>query len=100
MTNGTSGIQRAIINKINIKVDQLSTITSFSYLSTVFSNEQTAVLTKLFPVWRDNTISLRSEVMRFAQRSKQPLETMVNSRFWSRNGNLSGLAMSQGVLAS
>ena len=28
------------------------------------------------------------------KKSKQPLDNMMNSRLWSRNGNIEGLAMS------
>ena len=75
MTNSTSGIHR----EIKVKGQTLGTVTSFKYLGAVLSDDgskpevlsriaqATAALTKLKPIWRDNSISLGSKVklMRF-----------------------------------
>ena len=70
MTNSVSGIQR----EIKVKGQKFGTVTSFKYLGTIVSDEDskpellsriaqaTAALTKLKPVWRDNNISLGSKV--------------------------------------
>ena len=70
MTNGANGIQR----EIKVKGQKLGTVTSFKYLGAVVSDDgskpealsritqATAALTKLKPIWRDNSISLRSNV--------------------------------------
>ena len=67
MTNSTNGIQR----EIKVKGQKLSTVTSFKYLGAVVSDDgeilsritqATAALTKLMPIWRENSISLGSEV--------------------------------------
>ena len=70
MTNIRNGIQRGI----KVKRQKLGTVTSFKYLGAVFSDDgskpevlsriaqATAALTKLKPIWRDNNISLGSEV--------------------------------------
>ena len=67
MTNSTNGIKR----EIKVKGQKLGTVTSFKYLGAVVSDDGskpevlsriaqvTAALTKLKPIWRDNTISLR-----------------------------------------
>ena len=39
------------------------------------------------------------DVCNFAERSKQPLENMMNSCPWSRNGKLRWVDLSQGLLA-
>ena len=75
MTNSANGIQR----EIKVKGQKLGTVTSFKYLGAVVSDDgskpevlsriaqATAALTKLKPIWRDNNISLGSNVklMRF-----------------------------------
>ena len=65
MTNSASGIQR----EIKVKRQKLGTVTSFKYLGAVVSDDDskpevlsriaqaTAALTKLKPIWRDNSIS-------------------------------------------
>ena len=70
MTNCVNGIQR----EINIKGQQLGTITSLKYLGGVVSDDgskpavpsiiaqATAALTKLKRKWRNNTISLGSKI--------------------------------------
>ena len=70
MTNSANGIQR----EIKVKGQKLDTVTSFKYLGAVVSDDgskpeilskiaqATAALTKLKPIWRDNNISLGSEV--------------------------------------
>ena len=68
--NSANGIQR----EIKVKGQKLGTVTSFKYLGAVVSDDgskpevlsritqATAALTKLKPIWRDNNISLGSEV--------------------------------------
>ena len=70
MTKSTNGIQK----QIKVKGQKLGTVTSFKYLGTVVSDDgskpqaliriaqATAALTKLKPIWRDNTIALGSKV--------------------------------------
>ena len=70
MTNSTNGIQR----KIKVKGQKLGTVTGFKYLGAVVSDDgskpevlsrteqATATLTKLKPIWRDNNISFGSKV--------------------------------------
>ena len=70
MTNSANGIQR----DIKVKGQKLGTVTSFKYLGAVASDDgskpevlsriaqATAALTKLKPIWRDNSISLESKV--------------------------------------
>ena len=70
MTNSANGIQR----EIKEKGQKLGIVTSFKYLKAVVSDDgskpevlfsiaqATAALTKLKPIWRDNTISLGLEV--------------------------------------
>ena len=70
MTNSANGIQR----EIRVKGQKLGTVTSFKYLGAVVSDDgskpevlsriaqATAALTKLKPIWRDNSISLGSKV--------------------------------------
>ena len=70
MTNNANGIHR----EIKIKGQKLGTVTSFTYLRAVVSDDgskpevlsriehATAALTKLMPIWRDNNISLGSKV--------------------------------------
>ena len=70
MTNSATGIQR----EIKVKGQKLGTVTSFKYLGAVVSDDgskpevlsriaqATAALTKLKPIWRDNSISLGSKV--------------------------------------
>ena len=70
MTNSANGIQR----EIKVKGQKLGTVTRFKYLGAVvlddgsksvfFSRtaQATAALTKLKPIWRDNSISLGSNV--------------------------------------
>ena len=70
MTNSANGIQR----EIKVKGQKLGTVTSFKYLGAVVSDDgskpevlsgiaqATATLTKLKPIWRDNNISLGSNV--------------------------------------
>ena len=70
MTNSANGIQR----EIKVKGQKLGTVTSFKYLGAVVSDDgskpevllriaqATAALTKLKPIWRDNNISLGSNV--------------------------------------
>ena len=70
MTNIANGIQR----DIKVKGQKLGTVTSFKYLGPIVSDEgskpkvlsridqPTAALTKLKPIWRDNNISLGSNV--------------------------------------
>ena len=70
MTNSVSGFQR----EIKVKGQKFGTVTSFKYLGTIVSDEDsksellsrieqaTAALTKLKPMWRDNNISLGSKV--------------------------------------
>ena len=81
MTNSANGIQR----KIKVKGQKLGTVTSFRYLGAVVSDDgskpevlsriaqATAALTKLKPIWRDNNISLGSEV--------KPMRSLVISIF-------------------
>ena len=70
MTNSANGILR----EIKIKGQKLGTVTSFKYLGTFVSDvgskseilsrivQVTAAPTKLKPIWRDNNISLGSNV--------------------------------------
>ena len=70
MTNSANGIQR----EIKVKGQKLGTVTSFKYLGAVVSDDgsqpevlsriaqATAALTKLKPIWRDNSIPLGSKV--------------------------------------
>ena len=70
MTNSANGIQR----EVKVKGQKLGTVTSFKYLGAVVSDDgskpevlsrteqTTAALTKLKPIWRDNNISLESKV--------------------------------------
>ena len=67
MTNSTNGIKRVI----KVTGQKMGTVTSIKYLGAVVSDDgckpevlsriaqATAALTKLKPIWRDNTISLR-----------------------------------------
>ena len=67
MTNSTNGIKRVI----KVTGHKMGTVTSINYLGAVVSDDgskpevlariaqATAALTKLKPIWRDNTISLR-----------------------------------------
>ena len=75
MTNSANGIQR----EIEVKEQKSGTVTSFTYLGAVVSDDGSkpevlsrvaqapAALTKLKPIWRDNNISLGSKMklMRF-----------------------------------
>ena len=66
MTNSTNGIKRVI----KVTGQEMGTVTSFKYLGAVVSDngskpevlsriaQATAALTKLKPIWSDNTISL------------------------------------------
>ena len=70
MTNNTSGIN----TEIKVNGQKLETVTSFKYLGSVITNESstleilsriaqtTAALTRLKPVWIDNSISLSSKI--------------------------------------
>ena len=70
MTNSANGIQ----GEIKVKGQKLGTVISFKYLGAVVSDDgskseilsriaqATATLTKLKPIWTDNTISLGSKV--------------------------------------
>ena len=69
LINSTNGIQREIM----VKGQEIRTITSFKYLAVVSDSgskpeillriaQAIATLTKLKPVWRDNSISLGSKV--------------------------------------
>ena len=70
MTNSAIGIHR----EIKVEGQKLGTVTSFKYLGSVVSDDgsepethtriakATAALTKLKPIWKDNTISLGSKV--------------------------------------
>ena len=67
MTNSTNGIKRVI----NVTGQKMGTVTSIKYLGALVSDDgskpevlsriaqATAALTKLKPIWRDNTISLK-----------------------------------------
>ena len=67
MTNSTNGIKRVI----KVTGQKMGTVTSIKYLGAVVSDDgskpevlsriaqTTAALTKLKPIWRDNTISFR-----------------------------------------
>ena len=67
MTNSTNGIKRVI----KVTGQKMGTVTSIKYLGAVVSDDgsklevlsriaqATAALTKLKPIWRDNTISFR-----------------------------------------
>ena len=68
MTNSTNGIKRVI----KVTGQKMGTVTSIKYLGAVVSDDGSkpevlsrieqataAALTKLKPIWRDNTISLR-----------------------------------------
>ena len=67
MTNSTNGIKRVI----KVTGQKMGTVTSIKYRGAVVSDDgskpevlsrieqATAALTKLKPIWRDNTISLR-----------------------------------------
>ena len=70
MTNSTSGID----TEIKVNGQELETVTSFKYISSVITDEgskpeilsrtaqPTARLTKLKPVWNDRSISLSSKI--------------------------------------
>ena len=70
MTNSAHGIQR----EIKVKGQKLGTVTSFMYLGAVVSDDgskpeilsiiaqASSFLTKLKPIWRDNSVSLGSKV--------------------------------------
>ena len=70
VTNSANGIQR----EIKVKGQKLNSVTSFKYLGEVVSEDGakpeifsrfaqvTAALTKLKPIWRDTSISLRSKM--------------------------------------
>ena len=70
VTNSANGIQR----EIKVKRQKLGTVTRFKYLGAVVSDDgskpeilstisqATAALTKLKPIWRENNISLGSNV--------------------------------------
>ena len=70
LINSANGIQR----EIKVKVQTLGTVTRFKYLGAVVlddgskpevfsrTEQATAALTKLKPIWRDNNISLGSDV--------------------------------------
>ena len=70
MTNSANGIQR----EIKVKGQKLGTVTSVKYLGAVVSDDgsnpevisrieqATAAVTKLKPVWRNNSLSLESKV--------------------------------------
>ena len=70
MTNNTSGIN----TEIKVNGQKLATVTSFKYLGSVITNEgskpeifsriaqATAALTRLKPVWIDETISPSSKI--------------------------------------
>ena len=70
MTNSADGMQR----EIEVKGQKLMTVTSYKYLGAVVSDDgskpevlsriaqATAALTKLKPIWRDNSISFGSKV--------------------------------------
>ena len=71
MINNTSGINAEI--KVNGQRLESETVTSFKYLGSVITNEdskpeilsriaQTAVLTRLKPVWNDRSIFLSSRI--------------------------------------
>ena len=69
MTNCAIGIHR----EIKVKGQKLGTVTSYTYLGAVVSDDgskpetlsriaqATAALTKLKPIWKDNNISLGSK---------------------------------------
>ena len=71
MTNSAIGIQR----EIKVKGQKLGTVTSFKFVGAVVSDDGSkpevlsriaqanAALTKLKPIWRDNTISLGSNLV-------------------------------------
>ena len=71
MTNSTNGIKRVI----KVTGQKMGTVTSIKYLGAVVSDDSskpevlsriaqaTAALTKLKPIWRDNTISLRVKLV-------------------------------------
>ena len=70
MTNNTSGIN----TEIKVNGQRLETVTSFKYLGSVIADEgskpeilsriaqATAALTRLKPVWIDESISLSSKI--------------------------------------
>ena len=70
MTNNTSGIN----TEIKVNGQKLETVTSFTYLGSVTTDEgskpeilsriaqTTAALTRLKPVWNDRSISLSSKI--------------------------------------
>ena len=70
MTNNTSGIN----TEIKVNRQKLETVTSFKYLGSVITDEDskpeliskiaqtTAALTRLKPVWNDRSISLNSKI--------------------------------------
>ena len=70
MTNNTSGIN----TEIKVNGQKLETVTSFKYLGSVITDEEskpeilsriaqaTAALTRLKPVWSDKSISLSSKI--------------------------------------
>ena len=70
MTNSANGIQR----EIKVKGQVLGTVTSFKYLGANVSDDGanpkilsrteqgTAALTKMKPIWRDNNVSIGSKV--------------------------------------
>ena len=66
MTNSTSGIN----TEIKVNVQKLETVTSFKYLGSVITDEDskpeiaqaTAALTRLKAVWNDRSISLSSKI--------------------------------------
>ncbi len=70
MTNNTNGIS----TEIQVNGQKLETVTSFKYLGSVVTDEgsksevksriaqTTTALTKLRPIWKDSTISIRSKI--------------------------------------
>ena len=67
MTNNTSGIN----TEIKVNGQKLQTVTSFKYLGSVITDENSkaeilsrraAALTRLKPVWNDRSISLSSKI--------------------------------------
>ena len=81
MTNNTSGIN----TEINVNVQTPEAVTSFKYLGSVITDENskpellsriaqtTAALTRLKPVWNDKSISLSSKI--------RPMRSLVTSIF-------------------
>ena len=86
MTNSANCIQR----EIKVKGQKLGTVTSFKYLGAVVSDDgskpevlsriaqATAALTKLKPIWRDNTVILlgQNAVWTFCPANTFPVRTI------------------------